>query len=76
MDRDFLQYLNHTYGPALGHTSTPQLNDRWVRDHGANPLLAFADILEHMRQKPHTSFWHTRINGWIGAPVPTPQQGS
>ena len=64
LDLEFRLYLNHTYGAALGYTSTPQLNDRWVQDHGANPLLAFADILDHMLQRPHTSFWHHRVYDW------------
>ena len=64
MDQAFLSHVNRAHHTALGAESIITLNDRHIGT-PTNPLRLFADILEHLANRP-ADIWHPRINSWLG----------
>lgn len=63
MSPEFWRFVNREHGAALGAESVVKLNDRHIGT-STNPLLLYADILDHMLGIPQANFWHPHVNQW------------
>lgn len=64
MNPEFWSYVNRVHHTALGAEHIISLNDRHIGT-TTNPLHLFADIIEHMADRP-ADLWHPSVNAWLG----------
>lgn len=56
------EVINRRHNTSFGCIPTTKFNDHIFSSGLANPLHLMADILEHLKDRPHSSIWHNSIS--------------